>query len=84
MTLNPFKYFSDERAKDREALLLAFDKIFEAQRDQNAVAIAQARSMMAFVNAFMNVTGATTRRVATDETEADQERSFWQLHGGES
>lgn len=81
---NPFKYFSDERAKDREALLLAFDKIFEAQRDQNAVAIAQARSMCSFIDAFMNVTGATVRRVSTDETEHDAEQSFWQLHGGES
>lgn len=81
MTLNPFRYFADQRRLDRETLIAALDRILDAQGRQNDVAIEQSRALRAFIDAYVHVTGLPVRRVSTDETEADAEALKWGLHG---
>jgi hypothetical protein len=78
---NPFRYFADQRAADREAFLLALDKILAGQNHQAEVAIEQSRSLRAFVDSFLSITEAPVRRVSTDETEAQAEEQAWGLYG---
>jgi hypothetical protein len=79
--LNPFRYFAEQRDKDRETLLTALDRIFEAQNRQADVAIEQARSLRAFIDGYMQVTSAPIRRVYDDEQAAEAEQLQWTYHG---
>lgn len=78
---NPFKYWREERAKDREAMLHALDTILDAQRRQAEVAIEQSRALRGFIDSFLNFTNAPVRRVSTDETEAEAEQLTWGEYG---
>lgn len=78
---NPFRTRREERAKDRETLLAALDKIFEAQSRQAEVAIEQSKAMRTFLNSFMVASGAPISRVSTDESEYETERLSWGVIG---
>lgn len=78
-----YTYLREERAKDREALLSALDKIMDAQTRQAEVAIEQSRALRTFIDSYLNITGAPISRVSTDATEAEAEQTSWG-HYGES
>lgn len=78
---NPFRYFAEQRARDRETLLSALDKIMDAQSRQAEVAIEQSRALRAFIDSYMAISGAPIRRVSDDESEFEAERLEWGLHG---
>lgn len=74
MTLNPFTYFARERQRDRETLLTALDRIFEAQNRAADVAIEQARGMRTFMDFYQNITELPSRRVSDDLSEFEAEK----------
>lgn len=78
---NLFRYWRDERAKDREALLLALEKLLDAQNRQAEVSIEQSRALRAFIDSYLNIVSAPVRRVSTDESEASAEELSWGVHG---
>lgn len=81
MFWNPFRYWQEERAKDRECLLGALDRILAGQNRQAEVSIEQSRALRTFIDSYLNITEAPIRRVSTDETEADSEQTSWGLYG---
>lgn len=78
---SPFKYLREQRERDREVLLVALDKLMMGQARQADVAIEQARALRAFIDSYMNITGAPSSRVCDDESEYEAERLEWGLHG---
>lgn len=83
MSLNPFTYFAKERQKDRETLIQALDRIFEAQSRQADVAIEQSRTLRTFMDSYMTYAGTPSRRVSTDAVEFETEKLTWGLIDGE-
>jgi len=75
------KYFREQRDRDRETLLAALDKLTAAQSRQADVAIEQSRALRAFIDSFIVTGEPPSRRVSTDESEAEAERLEWGFHG---